>query len=238
MGRRQEKRKKKQQMHRKWGLLGVSAAAVLCAAYLLTCSMVDGKTIVDGVAVNGTEVGGLTAEQAADRIRTSFEEEYAGAVLKVNANGAEYQVEMYPSIAMDVDSAAQKAMEYGHGSFFTRGAALLKAKLFGEDLTQNPQVADEGKLGEAIDASGLSAINTTVQTTYEVTGESLVFHKGVTGVSVDKEKLTEAVKEAVSKDDFETVIESPMLTGTVEATDVQAVYDKIHTKKANATLDP
>lgn len=238
MGRRQEKRKKKQQMHRKWGLLGVSAAAVLCAAYLLTCSMVDGKTIVDGVAVNGTEVGGLTAEQAADRIRTSFEEEYAGAVLTVNANGAEYQVEMYPSIAMDVDSAAKKAMEYGHGSFLTRGAALLKAKLFGEDLTQNPQVADEGKLGEAIDASGLSAINTTVQTTYEVTGESLVFHKGVTGVSVDKEKLTEEVKEAVSKDDFETVIESPMLTGTVEATDVQAVYDKIHTKKANATLDP
>src|SRR5699024_10679996 len=111
MGRRQEKRKKKQQMHRKWGLLGVSAAAVLCAAYLLTCSMVDGKTIVDGVAVNGTEVGGLTAEQAADRIRTSFEEEYTGAVLTVNANGAEYQVEMYPSIAMDVDSAAQKAME-------------------------------------------------------------------------------------------------------------------------------
>src|SRR5699024_10155568 len=104
-----------------------------------------------------------------------------------------------------------------------RGADLLKAKLFGESITENPTVGDEEKLSAAIDATGLSAINTTVQTTYEVTGDTLLIHKGKTGVSVEKESLTADIRKAVSEDDFATVIESPMLTGQVAATDMQAI---------------
>ena len=238
MGRRQEKKQQRKKQRKKLSLLGLSVLVVLCAGYLLTCSMAEKNTIIDGVQVNGTEVGGLTTEQAADRIQKAFEEEYADAALTVSANGVEYQVAMAPCLSMDVESAAEKAMDYGHGSFLTRGAALLKAKIFGQDVTQHPQVGDEAKLMESIDASGLSAINTTVQTTYEVTGDSLVIHKGVTGVSVDKENLVTAIKTAVSEEDFDAVLESPMLTGQVEATNIQEIYDAIHTKKANATLNP
>ena len=81
---------------------------------------------------------------------------------------------MYPSLSLDAEAAAKKAMAYGHGSFLSRGADLLKAKLFGESITENPTVGDEEKLSAAIDATGLSAINTTVQTTYEVTGDTLL----------------------------------------------------------------
>ena len=238
MGRRQERKQEKKRQRKKRGLLGISVLAVLCAGYLLTCSMTEKNTILDGVQINGTEVGGLTVEQAADRVQTAFEEEYGEAVLTVNASGADYQVGMYPCLSIDAEGAAGKAMDYGHGSFLTRGAALLKSKVFGQDFVQNPQVGDEAALSDSIDASGLSSINTTVQTTYEVTGDSLVLHKGKTGVSVDKEKLTEEIRDAVAKADFDTVIESPMLTGQVEGTDIQAIYDEIHTKKSNATLDP
>ena len=60
-------------------------------------------------------------------------------------------------------------------------------------------MGDEEKLSAAIDATGLSAINTTVQTTYEVTGDTLLIHKGKTGVSVDKESLTADIRKAVSE---------------------------------------
>ena len=238
MGRRQEKRKKKQQMHKKRGLLGIAVLAVLGAGYLLSCAMVDPGRILQNVQVNGADVGGMTVEQAAQEIQQSFEQAYADAALTVSANGEDYPVQMYSCLTMDVAKAAKEAMDYGHGSYLTRGAALLKAKLFGEGLEEFPQIGDMETLSANIDASGLSAINTTVQTTYEVSGDTLVFHKGVTGVSVDKEGLMEAMEDAVNRADYETVIESPMLTGTVEATDMQAVYDQIHTKKANATLDP
>lgn len=238
MGRRQEKKQKKRKQQQKISLLGVCVLAVLCIGYFLTCTMVEKHTILDEVKVNDTELGGLTTEQAAEKIQRRFEEEYAQAALTVQANGENYTVQMYASLSMDAESAAKKAMEYGHGNFLTRGAALLKAKLFGKKIVQNPQIGDEGKLSEAIDASGLSAINTTVQTTYEISGNDLILHKGKSGVSVDKENLTAAIKKAVDAAEYTATIDSPMLTGQVEGTDIQAIYDEIHTKKSNATLDP
>ena len=79
MGRRQERKQEKKRQRKKRGLLGISVLAVLCAGYLLTCSMTEKNTILDGVQINGTEVGGLTVEQAADRVQTAFEEEYGGS---------------------------------------------------------------------------------------------------------------------------------------------------------------
>ena len=96
MGRRQEKKQQRKKQRKKLSLLGLSVLVVLCAGYLLTCSMAEKNTIIDGVQVNGTEVGGLTTEQEADRIQKAFEEEYADAALTVSANGAEYQVAMAP----------------------------------------------------------------------------------------------------------------------------------------------
>lgn len=238
MGRRQEKKRQKRQRRKKRSLFGISVLAVLCVGYLLSCSMAGKNTILDGVKVNGTKVGGLTTEQATARVQKNFEEEYSESFLMVKANGEEYKVSMYPCLSMDAEGAADAAMSYGHGSFLTRGAALLKAKVFGQNFVQNPQVSDDAALSESIDVSGLSGINTTVQTTYETTRDSLVFHKGKSGISVDKEKLTEEIKDAVTKADFDTVLESPMLTGQVQDIDIQAIYDEIHTKKSNATLDP
>lgn len=238
MGRRQEKKQQRRKKQQRTGLLGLCVLAVLCVGYILTCTMAEKNTILHDVQVNNTEVGGLTAEQAAEKIQKSFEEEYKNTSLTVQANGDNYTVQMYAALAMDAEGAAKKAMAYGHGNFLTRGAALLKARLFGETIIQNPQIGDETKLSEAIDGSGLSAIDTTVQTTYEVSGETLLLHKGKSGVSVDKEKLMEEIKKAVAEAEYSAVIESPMVTGQVEATDIQAIYDTIHTKKSNATLDP
>ena len=50
MGRRQERRKRKQRLRRKRSLFGLCVLAVLCAGYLLACTMVDKNTIVDRVA--------------------------------------------------------------------------------------------------------------------------------------------------------------------------------------------
>ena len=115
---------------------------------------------------------------------------------------------------------------------------MLRAKLFKKKYSRIPQVTDEELLKQDIETAGLMLINTTVQTSYEVTKTDLVLTKGITGVSVDQEKLVTALEDAVSRADYKSVVECPMLTGTVEKTDMQAVYDEIHTEKSNATLDP
>lgn len=238
MSRRQEIRQKRRKQKKNQWILGMAILLVLGTGYLIACAMAKGENIVRNVYVNEEKVGGMDEQEAAEKIQQKFEKDYRDVSLIVKANGQNYKVSMYDCLTIDAGAAAKEAMSYARGSFLTRGFALLKAELFQHKITWNPQIKEEALLVQCIDRSGLSAINTTVQTTYEVTKDSLIFTKGKTGVSVDQKGLVKAIRQAVRDADYETVIESPMLKGKVEPTDVQAVYDQIHTKKRNATLDP
>ncbi|MDO5146021.1 MAG: VanW family protein [Eubacteriales bacterium] len=238
MSRRMENQQRVRKQKKNKSLLLVAVIVVLCIGYLLTCFMSKEGQIVRNTSINGTDVSGMTKEQARQQAEKDFEANYKDKVLTVSANGAEYQIKIYDCLAMDGEGAAQKAVDYAHGSFLTRGWQLLRAELFGYKIIWNPHISEENLLEEAMGASGLMDVNTTVQTTYETTKDSLIFHKGKTGVSVDREGLREQIHEAVSKADYDTVIESPLITGTVEDVDIQEVYKAVHTKKAEATLDP
>ncbi|MCD8018450.1 MAG: VanW family protein [Clostridiales bacterium] len=237
MSRRQEIRRRRQR--KKNGIiLIVAILAVLCVGYLIACTTVKDGTIVRNVTVNGVDVGGLTEEEAAGKIQEQFEADYTDTVLNISAIQVTYQVRVFSCLAMDSQAAATEAMEYGHGSFLIRGLAVLKAEIFGHKIVMNPHIVDEESLVACLSASGLLSVDTTVQTTYEVTSDSLIITKGVTGVYVDQEGLIEMIDQAVASADYETLIVSPTIEGNVDDIDIQAIYDEIHTKKSDATLDP
>lgn len=238
MSRRLDKKQKERKQRKKRNYLILALAVVICVGYLLACGLVPKEQIVSGTFINGVDVSGMTETQAQDKVQEAFEKVYADASLIVHANDQNYKVSVFPCLSIDAAGAAGEAAAYAHGSFLTRGAGLLRAKLLKKEYTWIPQVTDEEMLRQMIADVGLMDINTTIQTTYEVTKTDLVLTKGITGVSVDQDKLVGEIEAAVEKDDYETVIECPMLTGTVEQTDLQAVYDEVHTEKSNATLDP
>ncbi|MCD8146059.1 MAG: VanW family protein [Clostridiales bacterium] len=137
---------------------------------------------------------------------------------------------------MDIETAVQDALT--QRAFFTRGAYLVRAYLFGSQWTVLPTVGDSEVLAQAVEDSGLLDIDTTVQTTYEVQDGQLVFTMGTTGNSVDEDGLLEQLNAAIEAGDYDSTIECPMLTGTVEAVDVDQVYEELYVEAANATLDP
>ena len=237
MSRRVDRKQKERKQRKKRNRLICAAVIAICVAYLIVCGMVPQKKIVSGVYINGVNVGGMTESQAKDTVQEAFENTYADAALTVRANDQDYIVSVYNCLSIDAEGAAEKAAIYAHGNFLTRGIGLLRAKFLKKEYTYLPQVADEELLRQDIEAAGLMEINTTVQTTYEVTKSYLVLTKGITGVSVDQDKLVRELEEAIGKADYETTIECPMLTGTVDATDLQAVYDAVHTEKSDATMD-
>lgn len=238
MSKRLEKKQKERARKRKTKILIAALVLVLCMGYLITCAMVKEDEIVRRTFINGVDVSGLTEAEAEKQVQEVFEKTYANMDITVHANEADYQVKIFDCLSINAGGAARQAGKYAHGSFLTRGFALLKARIFGNEYIWNPYVSDEALLRQSVEEAGLMDINTTVQTTYEVTNTTLVFKKGITGVSVDQDGLVAELEKAVKTADYESVIESPMLTGTVEPTDIQAVYDKIYAKKSNATLDP
>ncbi|MCI5943882.1 MAG: VanW family protein [Eubacterium sp.] len=238
MSKRLEKKQKRKQEQKKKRIIFLVVFLLLVTAYLIACAVPqDGKN-VSRVYINGVDVSGLGEKETAQKVQKDFTDRYSKLTITVRALEKDYPVHMFDSLSVDVDKAVKEAASFAHGSFLTRGAALIKAGIFKQEYTWNPQVTDNEALKKAIEDAGLMEINTTVQTRYKLKEKELVFKKGVTGVSVDGDKLMAVITENVQKQDFQTVIESPMLTGTVKPVDMNSVYKKVYKKKKDATLDP
>lgn len=238
MSRRLDKKQKERKQRKKRNAIILAIVFAACVGYLIACGIVPKKKIVSGTYINGVDVSGMTESQAKDKVQEAFEKKYTDALLTVRANNQNYTVSVFNCLSIDAEGAAEAAAAYAHGNFLTRGAGLLRARLLKKKYIWLPQVSDEELLKQGISDAGLMEINTTVQTAYEVTNTDLILTKGITGVSVDQDNLVKEMEAAIEKADYETILECPMLTGTVEKTDLQVVYDAVHTKKANATLDP
>lgn len=211
---------------------------VLVLVYLLLCSRVDPERAIFRSQVNGVTVEGMTRSEICAAVDDYCQETYGGHTIQVLANQETYTVGMGSSLSIDGDSAADILLGRSSGAFLTRGFYLLCNAVAGNNVIILPTVTDEAALQQSVEESGLMEINTTVQTTYEVGKESIVFTMGKTGQSVDSEGLLEMLKTAVVADDYESVIDCPMLDGAVKAVNLKKLRKKIYQEPANATLDP
>ncbi len=216
-------------------ILAAVVAALLLGGYTALCAGVNTEQMLPKTTVNGVALSGMTQEEAA-ALEADFAARYSDSQLTVTANGEDYAVAVGDALTMDIETVVQEALT--QRPFFTRGACLVEAYLFGSHRTVLPTVGDSEALAQAVEDSGLLDIDTTVQTTYEVKDGQLVFTMGTTGNSVDETGLLEQLTAAIEAGDYDSAIDCPMLTGTMEAVDVDAVYEELYVEAVNATLDP
>lgn len=219
-------------------LIAAILAAVLAAAYMGACAWVDPTAALPKTSVNGSDVSGMNASSISKVVADDFKKNYAEKALTVTVDGEDYTVPMGDSLALNADAVAKDVLAPSSGSFFSRGWYLLRNVVTGSKVTAVPSITNQEALSEAIQGSGLNDINTTTQTTYELTEDALVFTMGKVGHSVDTKALNEALTAAVAADDYATALECPLVDGTVEPVDVKELHKKYFAKMANATLDP
>ena len=105
-----------------------------------------------------------------------------------------------------------------------------------EELTLLPTVRNQDDLDAVLDAAGIRNGSTTIQTSCELTDTSLVITKGVTGIGPDLDALKKEILSAISREDYETVIECPTMETLPEAFDMEAYYEQVHTEATDASL--
>lgn len=227
-------------IHSKRGklLLGMGTAAVLVIAYVILCAVVNPDVALLKTTINGTDVSGLDQTAMTKLISADFEANYTDKTLTVSASGKKYTVSMGPSLGLDADAVAKGVLSRSGSAFLKRGWHLIRNAITGDPRLAIPEVTDSDALDQAIEESGLLEIDTTTQTTYELTEENLVFTMGKTGQSVDKKGLVTCLENAVASDNYESTLECPMLNGSVKPVDIEAVYADIYQESSNATLDP
>ena len=237
MGRRVARKEEKKKNRKLILKITGGILLVLCIAYVISCAVIPADTILKGVSMNGVDLGEVTEEQAVLKLKEQYEKDYVNRFLTVKAIDQEYKIPMYSSISFNEADAAKKAFSYGHDTFLLRGFQMLKALAFGEKMHFYPAITNQAALDAQLNQSGLAALNTTVQTSYELKEDELQIAMGKTGYSVDLKGLNTAIAEAVGKDDYETVIEAPLIQGTVEPLDIEKVYAAVHKVKREATLE-
>ncbi len=224
---------------KKIALLAAAGTLVfLAGGYILLCALMRTDRMLPRTYVQGISLSGMTLDAATDALKDGLKKSRDDACLTVAFEGKSYQVPMDGALSHDYKSAARKAFKKSQAPFFLKGLTLLKAAFLGNHVPCPPKVKNAKALQNAIADSGLLEAGHTVQTSYKIEGDQLIFTMGTAGPDVDADALAEKIAEAVQTNDFENVIACPDALGKVQPVDLSRIYEEIHIEPANATLDP
>lgn len=175
-------------------IVALAVVVILIGGYLILCAAAGSGTFLPNTTVAGIDLGGQTQEQALDTLKTQLPDRLSQLSVPFVCEGQEFTIPGSDATVDDqaVESALQEALDQQSGSFFTRGAQYLGAITGGAQYSVPVTLKDTpAVVSEAVKKYA----DPEAQTTWEVSGDQLVFHKGVTGRTIDVNALTDAAAE-------------------------------------------
>lgn len=211
----------------------------LLAGYVGLCAWAGGGTFWPNTTIGGVDVGGQTREQAVDTLEKGMAERLSQLSVEFTCEDKTYTV---PGAAFTVysEDAVGAAADAQNTNFFLRGVRYLSDLTVGQrygisaGLNGTPREVEQA-IQECADKES--------QTTWTFENNELVFHKGVTGRTIDTEALTAALEERVghllSNDEPATYgpVEAQVTTAPPAEPDFAAVKSEVCVPAADAYLD-
>ena len=193
--------------------------------------------VFPGVEVGGIDVSGMTMNEAANLISSSFDAQGAGE-LTLQMGDYSFQLPVSEVVGgVDANESARAAYLYGReGNPITRASEIITARLSGADVELTMDV-DRHKLSDWLDDIAGASLDGPVQPSYEVIEDKLIVNLGSPGVSfADRAGVEQKLVEKLKTMDL-----TPL---TVEASiqnqdpiDLAAIQSEIETEPKNATID-
>ena len=219
-----------------------AVTALLVCAYLCLCGVAGGEKLWPKTRAMGVDLSGQTVDQALQTLRRALPQILAGQTLLLREVESGTQVPLAGADLMEATRPAEDlraAQKEGH--FLTLGGRYL-AHLFSAtgrnipltlDYTQTGRARLEEALGELYRQLGV----TGGQTTYEVAADAILFTKGRSEATVDREVLRRDVAAVLNGTGPREVALS--LIWVPPATpDFEAIRKEIYAQVAEARFDP
>lgn len=228
---------------RKWVAVGaVSITVLLVAAYLALCAVAGGERLWPNTWAMGVDVSGQTAAQVAQTLRRVLPEKLAGQTVRLREPESGFQVTLTGEDLMEPTSLEEDLRAaQGGGSFLTLGGRYLMnlTSPTGQsipltlDYTQAGRKRTEECLQEVYRALGVTGGGTT----YEVTDDAIVFTKGRSDATVDREALRLGLAAALSGTGPQEV-ELSLIQAPPAPPDFEAIRREIYAQVSEAHFDP
>lgn len=198
-------------------------------------------TILPNVYVMDQNLGGMTRQQATQKLQEAVTQTYGTLPLTVQL--PDQTLEFDPQqvqASIDVEAAVEKAWEYGHtGNVFSRASLRKHA----QESTHNIDVSDSltlntDYLSEVISQAAAEALTPRVDSVSTVdTAQGIVtIQVGTSGRSLDTEALLAAVETAYRQNDFNVLLFSYDVDH-YHPVDLEALYQELCTDMADAYYD-
>lgn len=230
---------------RKVWIVVAIVVAVLCVALLIGSLIIAKRdTIFPKVTVNGTDVAGMTKEQAAETIRAAGWDDPDATVLTVVFPGDDaFEVSARETgFTATADEAAQAAWDYGRSgnilsNFFTYLRCASSGKEISDELSSG---VDEAALRARAEAE-IGELNLNLsQGNIEIDEEESILKvvKGASLITIDPEEVLDAVLDALKQHQYGEVPYHVQSQDEADQVSMQELYDAVCTGPVNAGYDP
>lgn len=201
----------------------------------LTYTVLKHEGVYQGVSINGTDVGGMSREEAAGLLEKNFQQKIKDIelTLKTEKYSSKFKYSDL-KVEYNVPEAIEKAYDVGRtGSIFTRLYDIYIAGKEGKNVDMQV-IFNSEKLDEVIQQLYDKTLIKVKEADLLVSEEKTLIRSGHHGESIDKAKTAAAIENMIKEAEGGT-LEIPLIITAPGKINVDAFYSQIVKEAANAT---
>lgn len=206
--------------------------AILICIYLFLCIIGHGHNFIANTTINGIDVGNLSQSEASKQLQKQFEKDQQHLLLDLNVDDKNYQVDIKDCVTLDFDQEI-KRISSKNDHFFMIGYYYLFDHQDHTALT----ISDKKTFESHIKQSQILDYSTLIPTTYQLGKDKIIFTKGISGQTVEKEDVYETIEEALKNYQFIDPIHISTTAISEDEQIMDSIAENIPKKAKNATLD-
>ena len=203
-------------------------------------SVSGGGTIFPNVVVLGVPVGGLTLEEATERLEEPVLTAHATRTVTVHFPG-DTVLEVTASeagLTLTGHHAALAAYRYGrHGNTFANAWSYLRSQFTTVNLDPFTLYAPNAEQLQSVVASAASEIELRSHSDYELLDDAIVVVTGRKMVQFDEAQLIDIITDAFLSGTFDPIDYEEAATALPVPIDIAAIYESLSTEPEDATFD-
>ena len=201
---------------------------------------IGNKNIIKGVNISKIDVSQMSKEKA----KETLEEIY----IKFQSNEIYLEYGEFEStttfealeVQYKIEDAVNKAYEIGRkGNLFIDNYEIVKTWLKGKQIDIDISVSQEmiNQIAQNINNSIEGAV---VQADYSTENDKLIISKGIEGLVVEEDKLTQEIHKIVKEEGKSQKLEIPMITVQPNEIDIEKIHNEVYkeVKDAYYTTNP
>ena len=221
-------------------IVALGLVALILLSYLGLCAYVGtSRTVLPGVYAGDVALGGMTKREAARTMEQWLEQGYADASYELHCGQSVVYLDGSIAAIDSEEGVALDAYLVGRAEpFLKRGAVILSHLLGGRSTVPcHVYLSEDGvqQVSRALEELSQAEDVPLVETVWAVEGDKLNITRGITGVSVDKERAVAVLLEAMQQPGSRAV-EVPMVLDEPIPLDLQQIHSQLFAQAADAYM--